>query len=224
MEGWQEPGHSHYRLRKNNDMSQSVALQNLGAHLIQGMESTLRARWVAWNSFALEDADLSQVENTPHMPIEMTVVSMKVADGDIYDYIPSDRIPTDPGVPMKVEVSEPYFVEFKDAVLPSEGRIPEYTKPVEMPHLIKAIISENPNAVGYLYTAECYVWKGAAKDYVPYHENPEAGPRQEALVVLFKPLGETKDVTGLFPIENHKDGTRTLKDMVLGGPLPTPTD
>ncbi len=127
---------------------------------------------------------------------------------------------------MKVEVSEPYFVEFKNAVLPTEGRTPEYTNPEQMPFLIKAILSESPNAVGYLYVAECYIWKGAAKDYVPYHEAPEAGPRQEALVVLFKPLGEetTRDVTGMFPIENHKDGSRTLGDMVLGGPLPTPTD
>ena len=194
---------------------QHVALSNLGGHLVQKLEAPTRLKFNAWTAFVAEDADLTTLDKMPHMPIEMSVVSMKVADGDIFDYLPSDEVPTSPGVPMRIVVSEPYFVEFENAVLPSEGSTPKYTDPARIPSLIKAIITEHQGAVGYLYVAECYVWKGDKDKYVPYAENPDAGPRQEALVVSFTALTDTSTVMGVMPIKQHPDGTRSLEEMEI---------
>ena len=184
-------------------------LHNLGHHLITTMEQDLRRKFAAWNQFATESLK-AKPEKFPHMPVEMQVVSMKVADGEVFDKVGLDELPTDGGLPMKVVVSDPYFIEFKNAILPETG-VPEYTEPSEIPTLIRAILSEHPKSVGFLHVAESWVWRGAEEDYVPYEEDPTAGPREEAMVMTFQMI-DGSVLTGVMPIA-EENGLRFLKPL-----------
>ena len=153
------------------------------------------------------------------MPVEMNVVTMKVADGQVFNEQSLDEIDIDPGVPMKIEISRPWFVEFQNGVLPRDGEDPVYTPKNQIPTLIKAILSEAPQAVGFLYVAESWVWRGELSEYVPYDVDPNAGPREEALVVTFQSVtGDT--VTGVMAI-NKEGVTRTLKELEFGNSFNT---
>lgn len=195
-------------------------LHNLGQHLISNMEADIRKKFAAWNSFVnetkAEGGVVGATEKPPHIPIEMQVVTMQKADGPVYDTVSLDDIPTDGGVPMKVEVSKPYFIEFKNAVLPENGE-PEFTTKTQMTGLMKAIMSEHANSVGFLHVAESWVWRGDLSEYVPYEEDPEAGPREEALVVTFQMINGGV-MTGVMPI-GEENGVRYLKALEFGTPF-----
>jgi len=202
------------------DSYRSSMLHNLGEHLIGQLEEDIRKKFAAWNQYVNEAKNAGGVKSDsshPHLPVEMQVVTMKQADGPVFDEVSLDDLPTDGGVPMKVEVSRPYFIEFKDARLPEDDAPAEYTPPEHMAGLMQAILSEHKNSVGFLHIAESWVWRGPLDEYVPYETDPDAGPREEALVVTFQMM--TGGVmTGVMPI-GETNGLRYLKPLEFGTPF-----
>ena len=194
---------------------QKATVMHLGKHLIKELSEELQQRFVTWQGFA--KGRIEDDEAPPSMPVEMNVVTMKVADGEVFTETALGDLEDEAGVPMKIEVGRPWFPEFKDGRLPRDGEDVEYTPKTQIPTLIKAIMSEQPSAVGFLYVAESWVWRGALSDYVPYDQDPDAGPREEALVVTFHSVtGDT--VTGVMPIADV-DGQRSLKPLEFGQPF-----
>ena len=197
------------------DAKKQNIINNMGKHLIRQLEGDLRRKFAAWNKFAHDGVEEMEdkPEKLPHMPVEVQVVTMKVADGQLFDRVGWEDMPTDGGVPMKIEVSDPYFVEFKNAILPDDGT-PEYTPVEQIPALIKAILSEHPKSVGFLHTAESWVHRG---------QNPlvnEDYSSEEALVVTFQGI-DGSVLTGVLPIALDDSGIRYLKPLEFATPLPT---
>ena len=201
---------------KDND--QQKLMNNLGHHVIKNLETDLRKKFAAWNQFAADGiAEMdTKPERFPHMPVELQVVTMKVADGQIYDTVGLEDLPSDGGVPMKVQISDPYFIEFKNAKLPDSGKA-EYTSKDQMPGLVKAILAEHPKSVAFVHVSESWVWRADLDKYVPYDEDPNAGPREEALVVTFQGMNGVV-MTGVMPIA-EEGGLRYLKDLEFGTPF-----
>lgn len=194
---------------------QRATVIHLGQHLIKELSEELQQRFVTWQGFAKDR--IEEDEAPPSMPVEMNVVTMKVADGQVFTETAINELDEKPGVPMKIEVGRPWFPEFKDGKLPRDGQNVEYTPKSQIPSLIKAIMNEQPSAVGFLYVAESWVWRGELSEYVPYDQDPDAGPREEALVVTFHSVtGDT--VTGVMPIA-EVNGKRSLKPLEFGQPF-----